>query len=187
MENHKNKKILELGCGRKPYKPKEGEVVVHLDKVKLPDVEVVWDLNKFPWPFKDNEFDVVIASHVLEHLDNLIRVMEEIQRITKPGGLVKIKVPYAKHSDAFTDPTHKHFFTSFTFDYWDESKGLFKLHHEFSTKAKFKVVKKKLNFPRPFRFLSFLFRFKKGFAIYESLLSGMFPAYEIEFELEVIK
>jgi len=178
-------KILELGCGKKPYEPKKGEKVIHLDKVKLPHVEVVWDLNKFPWPFKDNEFDVIIASHVLEHLDDLIKAMEEIWRITKPGGLVKIRVPYAKNYGAFTDPTHKHFFTSVTFDYWDEEKTQ-ELYHELGTQAKFRVRKKELHFSRFFKFMSLILRLS-GFRFYEGFLSNFFPAFEIYVELEVKK
>ena len=71
-------KKLNVGCGDDI---KEG--YTNLDFVKLGGVDVVHDLNKFPWPFKDNTFDRVYASHVLEHVDDLIKIMKEIQRISK--------------------------------------------------------------------------------------------------------
>ena len=176
----KKVKILELGSGKRPYEAKEGEEVIHLDKVKLPDVEVVWDLNKFPWPFKDNEFDVVIARHVLEHLDDLINVMGEIWRILKPRGILKVWVPYFSSVNAFSDLTHRHFFTLHTFDYFEPNS---ELHHEVG--FTFKVLKKELKFGRA----SFLGKlvYKINPYIYERFLSFIFPAFEIYFELEVLK
>ena len=73
---------LNLGCGqdiRKGY--------VNLDFLKLRGVDVVHDLNKFPYPFDDDEFDEIYTSHVLEHLDNLPKAMKELKRICRNGGL----------------------------------------------------------------------------------------------------
>ncbi|MEM4714257.1 MAG: class I SAM-dependent methyltransferase [Candidatus Nanoarchaeia archaeon] len=75
-------KILDIGCGLRKYKLKKNAKVIGLDVIKLPGVDVVHDLEKTPLPFKDNEFDIVIANHVLEHVKNLISVIHEIWRIT---------------------------------------------------------------------------------------------------------
>ncbi len=182
--DEKKVKILEIGCGNRPYLPvSKSEEVVHLDIIKLPHVEVVWDLNKFPYPFKSNEFDVVIAKNVLEHLDDLIKLMEELWRITKPGGILKITVPYFASPVAFSDPTHKHFFTLNTFDYWDPTtKSGKKYYFQLSTKAKFKVVKKRLQCPSIVNIF-----LKIHPKLYENILSRIIPAAEIYFELKVIK
>jgi hypothetical protein len=45
--------------------------------------------------------------------------MEEVHRICKPGGLVKVIVPYFRSIWACIDPTHKHFFTVDSFAYFD--------------------------------------------------------------------
>ncbi|MQL52258.1 methyltransferase domain-containing protein [Desulfofundulus thermobenzoicus] len=74
-------KILDLGCG-----PNKLPGAIGVDIRPGPVVDVVHDLNVYPWPFADNEFDLVYASHVLEHLDDVVRAVEEIHRITKPGG-----------------------------------------------------------------------------------------------------
>jgi predicted SAM-dependent methyltransferase len=60
-------KILDVGCGNNKYKGNKGDIVIGIDKVKLKGVDVVHDIEKTPWPFKTNEFDCVICSHVLEH------------------------------------------------------------------------------------------------------------------------
>lgn len=76
------------------------------------------DLNVFPYPFKDNEIDEILCYHILEHLENLPRAMQEIHRILKPDGLVKIKCPYFSSEGAFNNPEHKNFITTKTFKYF---------------------------------------------------------------------
>jgi len=44
-------------------------------------------------PFEDNFFDAVLCSQVVEHLDNVDILLEEIQRVLKPGGKLMISVP----------------------------------------------------------------------------------------------
>ncbi len=96
-------KKLNLGsAGRK----KDGFINVDWLSLVKPDVE--HNLNVFPYPFQDNEFDLVEATHIIEHLDRPFLVMKEIQRITKPGGTVVIKVPH--FSRAMGHPEHFHGF-----------------------------------------------------------------------------
>ncbi len=104
---------LNLGCGRDV---RHGWV--NVDKVKLDGVDVVHDLDMFPYPFDDNSVDYILMKHTLEHLDDVVRVMEECHRILKPNGRLEIIVPYYKYKSAFTDPTHRHFFTEQSMDYF---------------------------------------------------------------------
>lgn len=46
---------------------------------------VRWDLNRYPYPFKDKEFDFVITGHIAEHLEDPSKFCLEIQRIGKRG------------------------------------------------------------------------------------------------------
>jgi SAM-dependent methyltransferase len=46
-------------------------------------------------PFADASFDHVIASEVLEHIPNDTTAMDEITRVTKPGGTIAVTVPRA--------------------------------------------------------------------------------------------
>jgi len=88
-------KILDIGCGRNKYKSiTKEDIVISLDRVKLHRVDIVHDLEKFSLPFRDNEFDKVIAFHVLEHIKNFIPLMAELHRIMKAGAILEIKVPF---------------------------------------------------------------------------------------------
>ena len=46
------------------------------------------DLDRFPYPFRDNSFDELRAIHVIEHVSDVIRAMEEFHRVVAPGGRV---------------------------------------------------------------------------------------------------
>ncbi len=129
---------LNIGCG------KDIRVgYVNADIVKLPGVDRVVDFDSFPYPFKDNTFDEILCSHVLEHLTDLPRVMEELHRIAKPNARIIVWGPFYNHHTAFQDPTHKHFFALDTFDYF-ESHNL-----NYYSSARFRIVKKK-PIPSPF-------------------------------------
>lgn len=107
---------LNLGCGNRILP----DSVNHDITKHRPEVDVVWDLNKLPWPWSDNEFDMVVAYSVLEHLKlNLIESMNEIWRILKPDGIVCLKVPYWNHPRGWQDPTHYWKFDVTTFDIFD--------------------------------------------------------------------
>ena len=108
------KKILDLGCGNKK---RPGAIGV--DCYNRTAADVIHDLNVFPYPFQDATFDEIYLDNTLEHLDDVLKVMEEVHRISKPGGLVKVIVPYFRSRWAFVDPTHRHFFTVDSFAYFD--------------------------------------------------------------------
>jgi SAM-dependent methyltransferase len=87
------KKILDLGCGVKPYEPlfPAVEKYVGFDVEPHPRVDVTgfnWDL-----PFEDNEFDALLSTQVLEHTAKVRETVAEIRRVVKPGGLIYISVP----------------------------------------------------------------------------------------------
>lgn len=69
-------KILDVGCGTAKIKGAIG-----IDRIKLDGVDIVHDLNKFPWLFKDKTFDEIYMNDIIEHLDDTIKVMEECCRL----------------------------------------------------------------------------------------------------------
>ena len=81
-----NEKInkLNLGCGENI---KDG--YINLEFRQIDNIDVVHDLNNYPWPFENNSFNEIIAYNVIEHLDNFILAMEEIHRISKDNALIK--------------------------------------------------------------------------------------------------
>lgn len=44
-------------------------------------------------PFEDNAYDVILCNHVLEHIPDDIRAMQELYRVLKPGGMGIFQVP----------------------------------------------------------------------------------------------
>src|SRR5437870_4036144 len=93
--------VLNLGCGRKRM-----EHAINLDMVPDTHPDIVHDLNLTPWPFADNTFKSIHAWDVIEHLDDTVRTMEEIHRISRNGAHIHVTVPHFSSSNAFTDPTH---------------------------------------------------------------------------------
>ncbi len=64
-------------------------------------------------PFSNNEFDFIICNHVLEHIPDDTKAMQELYRILKPGGLAILQVPYNSdlektfEDDSITDPKER--------------------------------------------------------------------------------
>ncbi|MDD2985166.1 class I SAM-dependent methyltransferase [Flavobacterium sp.] len=44
-------------------------------------------------PFKDNEYDVILCNHVLEHIPDDTKAMQELFRVLKPGGMGIFQIP----------------------------------------------------------------------------------------------
>jgi predicted SAM-dependent methyltransferase len=93
-------KKLNLGSGE--FK-KKGYVNVDFYSVTKPDN--FHDLNIIPFPFMDNEFSLIEADHLLEHLSDPFAVMKELVRISRDKGVIQIKVPH--FSRGFSRPEHK--------------------------------------------------------------------------------
>lgn len=169
--------VLNLGCG---LKHREG--AVNLDRTPLTAPDVVHDLDRRPWPFPDNRFQRVFAFDVIEHLENVVATMEELHRICRDGARIEITVPHFSSANAFTDPTHRHFFSRFSFDYFDGS-------HQFGfySAARFKVVRSNLIFTGGIvnRIVGRLAN--RNPRAYEARWAWVFPAWFISIELEVVK
>lgn len=139
--NYKNLKILDIGAG--PFKY-PGSISIDFNPNSNPDV--LWDLNNYPWPFKDNEFDIVYSSHCLEHLNDPKKALEEIWRISKPNAKLILIVPHFSSRLAWGDVEHKRAFSSGLFyNFSDEYKELFFSH------ARFKVEKIRFRWSPPIK------------------------------------
>jgi len=57
--------------------------------------DLVWDMEKTPYPFKDHEFDLILLKDSLEHVSyhKVEDVIKECHRILKPGGKLLIQCP----------------------------------------------------------------------------------------------
>lgn len=84
--------------------------------------DIVRDIDK-GLPFDDNSVDEVYSSYCLEHVKDIVFVMNEIHRVCKPNAIVKIIVPTVYGDAAFQDPTHKVFFNRTSFVYYCLGSG----------------------------------------------------------------
>ncbi|MBW2058237.1 MAG: methyltransferase domain-containing protein [Deltaproteobacteria bacterium] len=108
---------LNLGCGldiRKGF--------INVDRCVLEGVDLVCDLNTFPYPFRDDTFDEIRAYSIIEHLHDTIGVVNELHRILKDRGVLRILVPYWNSRSAFGDVTHVRYFDFESFDFLDDRK-----------------------------------------------------------------
>ena len=132
---NQNFKRLNIGAGTDI---KEGWI--NHDFKELPQIDVVHNLEVYPWPWKDRSIDEIYMKDVLEHLSDTTKAIEELHRICKPGAKIFIGVPYWNSFEAITDPTHKAQFNEFTFDFFDPTSSRCQ-SRPYYTKARFKIVK----------------------------------------------
>ena len=104
---HSSDSLLDVGCGNGYKTGLYGELLsvarkkifgIELKKKYLRDAEgqitvIQIDLEKDPFPFNDQEIQVVICNQVLEHLKNIFLVLGEMDRVTKKAGYLVIGIP----------------------------------------------------------------------------------------------
>lgn len=125
-------KVLELGCG---FSKTPGAFGV--DIIPGSQADLIHDLNEFPYPFADSEWDRVICLDVLEHVDDVVKTVEEIWRISRPSALIEISAPFMSSVHYHTDPTHKRAFTSRSFDYFCPGRPMYRYGY---SKAAFEIL-----------------------------------------------
>lgn len=111
---------IDLGCG--PNK-QSGPDIIGLDARALPGVDIVHDLEVFPWPLPDNSVRVAFASHYFEHVKpwKFLPLMAELHRVMMHDGQVLAAGPYGVEFRFVQDPTHCNPINEATFAYWDRS------------------------------------------------------------------
>ena len=114
---------LSLGCGKWHIRL-PGETTC--DRLPLPDVDVVHDLDVTPWPFPDGSFYSVSALHLVEHLKSLLSFMDECHRIIAPGGSLYLETPLAgvDLDLEWADPTHVRCYRAHSFANYFTPEGV---------------------------------------------------------------
>lgn len=79
---------LEVGCGSTKVHP----ATIGMDVYPSCSVDIVGDIRDL-WMFEDESVDVIVASHVLEHLTDAKSALKEWYRVLKPEGVIAIAVP----------------------------------------------------------------------------------------------
>ncbi len=170
--------VVDLGCGNKK-RPN----TIGVDFNERTKADIIHNLNIFPYPFEGGSIDKIYIDNTLEHLDEPLKVMEELYRIVKADGIVKVIVPYFRSAAAFIDPTHKHFFTVESFSYYDPEHIICQQYDY--TLAKFKVEKVIFHENIQTGFIKKITALlaNKWPLKYESYLSQIIPLDEITFYL----
>lgn len=96
-------RVLDVGCGQSPYRFLLSDTAVEYKGIDIPDAN-----NKFDYqnpdvtlfdgetiPFDGDNFDAVICTEVLEHVAHYQRLVDEMRRVTKPGGKVVATIPWS--------------------------------------------------------------------------------------------
>lgn len=104
---------LNLGCGALIVPE-----FVNVDQYEGPGIDVVMDLDTFPWPWEDESVDEVLALDVYEHVDDPVGFVNEMWRVCRPGAKIRLRTTKWDTRQSFTDPTHKRWLTEESFDYW---------------------------------------------------------------------
>ena len=131
---------IDIGCGHNKLPSALG-----VDIALLPTVDLLADVTR-GLPFRDGSIERVYASHVLEHFDDLVGVMDEIWRVCQPGAHVYITVPHASSSFmTWRDPTHRRGLNLSTFTYFDDSTPEGKTFRYYS-RANFRTIQARLRF-----------------------------------------
>ena len=108
---------LDIGGGGNPQPG-----FVNMDIRKLPGVDIIQDLEEFPWSLPNESVSLSMASHVVEHINphknTFMKFMDEVWRITQIGGKFMIATPYAGSPGYFQDPTHVNPCNEITFAYF---------------------------------------------------------------------
>lgn len=107
------KKSLNVGCGERTFAfyPSNEFECVNYDERDLKCVDVVGDIHDLS-SFKDEEFDFILASDIIEHFPiiNTQDILKEWLRVLKLGGTIEFRLPnlsaitaeYVKNNNART-------------------------------------------------------------------------------------
>ncbi len=120
-------KLLDFGCGRKPYKNLFVNVkeYIGLDMQQtghdhsLSEIDVFYDGKKIP--FENETFDAIFSAEVFEHIFNLDEILDELYRVLKKDGKMLITIPFmwGEHEQPYDYARY----TSFAIRHILEQKG----------------------------------------------------------------
>jgi len=118
---------LNIGCGKDI---RQGWI--NIDLRQLPGVDLACDLETLretPIALPDDSVELFLLSHVLEHVQDSLGLMQELWRLALPGARAVVRVPHGASDAAWTDPSHvrPYFHGSFGFfsqpHYWRADYG----------------------------------------------------------------
>ena len=153
-------KVLDIGCGFAAHE--KANVVCDVQDLSnfYKDKKFV-KLNDKKLPFEDKEFDFVIASHVIEHVEDVMFFIKELERVSSKG---YIELPTPLEDNLVFENKNDHI--------W---------HVEFDDIENRLLIKKKIQYLEPLITVSTAKKLSKYFR--QSLILELFWQNSIEFEL----
>jgi hypothetical protein len=139
-----------------------------------------------PVSVRRRRFRPAHAIHVIEHVADVMRTMEEFHRLVRTGGTVRIETPHYTDFSSFCDPTHKSHLNSFSFRYFGENHGGFGYY----SAVRFREISVRVKLLALWRWLGFEFlvnRFPRYRRFWEYYLCYVVRGKAMEFEFEVIE
>ncbi len=137
--------ILDLGCGARKRPGRIG-----VDKVDLPQVNIVADLEAGLPFLPDRSVDEIHCRNVLEHIENFEHLFTEIVRVLKDSGRACLFVPHFSNPYYWSDYTHKRPFGLYTFYYFvDPENQLLRKVPAFYTDTRVEILSLRLKFRSP--------------------------------------
>lgn len=174
-------RVLHMGPGV------EESFGVKIDNIARVKPDVLADLNRPPYPFKDSSFDAAYAFSVVEHVDNFFGMFGELHRILKPGGFVALLTPHFSNEGSYIDPSHRLHLSIRSFDYFIEGADLF-ASYGFYSNTRFKIRERLLMIERPWNHIPGLQRaINRASSFYERHLCYMIRGAGLYLELEAVK
>lgn len=176
--------IVDLGCGQKK---KPGRIGI--DKIDLPNVDIVADLERGLPFLPDGSVDQIHSRSVFAQIQNFENLMREIVRVLKKNGTAHIFVSHFSNPYYYSDFAHIRFFGLYTFYYFvDTEHQLKRKVPNFYTDIRINIISQRLAFRSPFWFarqikklFGFFFNCHSSLQeFYEQYLCYIFPCYGIE-------
>ncbi len=176
-------RILDIGCGPEKYPGAIGA-----DKNADTAADVLCDVDQGGLPFADNSFDGVRALHLIEHVSDVIKTMEEFHRVTRAGGIIYVVTPHYTDASSFRDPTHRWHLNTYSFLYF--YPGGMHGRDMWYTRVRLREKRNTVKLLNLWKWLGFEFlvnhlRWFRKF--WEYYLSFLIRGKVMEFELEVLK
>ena len=173
------KRVVDLGCGQNKFPNSVG-----VDYAGNAHADVQHDLDIYPYPLAESSCDVVLLRNVIEHVRNVVGLMEEVHRIGRPNGEVIITTPHFSSLYSYQDPTHVRHLAYDSLEYFTEGTR----HSNFYSAKRFRMAGRGIDFGKSFPFSDIA---RGLFALsphkYEKHFCFMFPANSLWFHLQVQK
>lgn len=129
----------------------------NVDMCKDIKIDILHDLNVYPYPFQDDSADVIVASHIIEHMDDPMRFMEECYRILKENGKLIIDCPIGGTWASY-HLNHKYNLSPYSFKIIEpKDKWAFQFPFKFKIdkmRIFMPVIKEKIGFPWRFLYIN---------------------------------